>query len=48
MSDPQTVFRLGVAFFCAVGAAWMKFGSGVSDDSKTSDVCKLLNNTDHW
>lgn len=35
MSDPQTVFRLGVAFFCAVGAAWMKFGSGVSDDSKT-------------
>ncbi len=46
MSDPQTVFRLGVAFFCAVGAAWMKFGSGVSDDSKTSDVCNGVASND--
>lgn len=36
MSDPQTVFRLGVAFFCAAGAAWMKFGSGVSDDDQSA------------
>lgn len=38
MSDFQTVWKLGLAFGCSVGALWMKFGSGVSDDSKASDV----------
>lgn len=35
MSNPQTIWNLSLALGCSVGAWWMKFGSGVSDDSKT-------------
>lgn len=38
MSDAQTVWQLSVALACTVGAAWMKFCGGVSDDSKANDV----------
>ena len=34
MSDPQTIWRLGVALACAGGAWWMKVaGSGVCDEA---------------
>lgn len=37
MSDPQTIWRLGVALVCAGGAWWMKVaGSGVQHVSETN------------
>ena len=38
MSDPQTIWRLGVALACAGGAWWMKVAgsSGVQDVSETN------------
>lgn len=36
MSDPQTIWNLSLALGCSVGAWWMKFGSGVSDDDQAA------------
>ena len=39
MSDEaQTIYRLGLALGCVWGAWFLKVGSGVSNDDKTSDV----------